>query len=411
MATSAPVEPEVDTPTPATPAVARKTGLGTIALLLAPLVLLIGVIALFVSTSGAGLNVAPAAPIETVQFGRTVLRPGQIELHLRNTSPEPITLAQINVNDAIWPFAISPERTIPRLGSAVVTLAYPWVEGEAYEIAVLSSNSIPLTVSIPVASTTREASAGTLWSFTLIGLYVGILPVLLGMLWLPALRRLRPGVLAFATAATVGLLLYLGFDATAEALEIAGTLSATYQGVGIVGIGIAGTWLLLDAIGRRQQNVGQTGEGQRHSLATVIAVGIGLHNLGEGLAIGAAYAIGEAALGTFLVIGFIIQNITEGFGIVVPVARDKPSLRSLALLGLIGGAPAIAGAWIGGLVHSQPMSVLFLAIGAGAVFQVAYKIGRELVWKDTPERQRPLAAFGGVLAGMLVLYVTGVVIK
>jgi ZIP family zinc transporter len=388
-----------------------KTGFGTIALLVAPLVLLIGVIALFVSTSGAGLNVAPAAPIETIQFARTVLRPGQIELHLRNTSPEPITLAQINVNDAIWPFAISPDRTIPRLGSAVVTLAYPWIEGEAYDIALLSSNSIPFSASIAVASTTRQASAGTLWSFTLIGLYVGILPVLLGMLWLPALRRVGPAVLAFATAATVGLLLYLGFDAAAEALEIAGTLSATYQGVGIVGIGFVGTWLLLDAIARRQRSVGQSEAGQRQSLATVIAVGIGLHNLGEGLAIGAAYAVGEAALGTFLVVGFIIQNITEGFGIIVPVARDKPSLRSLALLGLIGGGPAIAGAWIGGLVHSQPMSVLFLAIGAGAVFQVAYKIGRELVWKGTPERQRPLAAFAGVLTGMLVLYMTGVVIK
>ena len=393
------------------PAAVRKSGVSTLLLLLAPLLLLAGVIALFVTTSGAGLNVAPAAPIETVQFGRTILRPGQIELHLRNTSPEVVTLAQININDAIWPYTTSPSHTIPRLGSVVVTLDYPWIEGEAYEIALLSSNSIPFTTSIPVATATARASAGTLWSFTLIGLYVGILPVLLGMLWLPALRRVGPGVLSFVTAATVGLLLYLGLDAVVEALEMAGELSATYQGVGIVGIGIAGTWLLLDALSRRQRSVGQSETGQRRSLAMVIAVGIGLHNLGEGLAIGAAYAVGAAALGTFLVIGFIIQNITEGLGIVVPIARDKPSLRSLGVLGLIGGAPAIIGAWIGGLVHSQAFSVLFLAIGAGAVFQVAYEIGREMVWKGTPERQRPLAAFSGVLAGMLVLYLAGVVIK
>lgn len=400
-----------DANAPATPAVVRKSGFSTLLLLLAPLLLLVGVIALFVSTSGAGLNVAPAAPIETVQFGRTILRPGQIELHLRNTSPESVTLAQININDAIWPYAVSPSRTIPRLGSAVVTLDYPWIEGEAYEIALLSSNSIPFTTSIPVATATARASADTLWSFTLIGLYVGILPVLLGMLWLPALRRVGPGILSFVTAATVGLLLYLGLDAVAEALEMAKELTTTYQGVGIVGIGIAGTWLLLDALGRRQRSVGQSETGQRRSLAMVIAVGIGLHNLGEGLAIGAAYAVGAAALGTFLVIGFIIQNITEGLGIVVPIARDHPSLRSLGVLGLIGGAPAIIGAWIGGLVHSQAFSVLFLAIGAGAVFQVAYEIGREMVWKDTPRRQRPLAAFSGVLAGMLVLYLTGLVIK
>jgi zinc transporter ZupT len=401
--------PTASTPAPSTPA--RTSGLRTVVLLLVPLLLLVGVIALFVRTNGAGLNVAPAAPIETVQFGRTVLRPGRIELHVRNTSPEPITVAQVNINDAIWPFAASPDRTIPRLGSAVVALQYPWVEGEAYEISLLTSNAIPLNVSVPVATATAAASAGTLWSFTLIGLYVGILPVLLGMLWLPALQRLGPGTMLFLMAATVGLLLYLGLDATAEALEGAGEIGGAFQGVGLVGIGIVGTWLLLDAVGRRQRSVGRSEAGQRRALATVIAVGIGLHNLGEGLAIGAAYAVGAAALGTFLVVGFIIQNITEGLGIVVPVAKDRPQLRTLALLGLIGGAPAIVGAWVGGLVSSRPLSVLFLAIGAGAVFQVAYEIGREMVWKGGPAREKPLAVFGGVLAGMLVLYATGVVIK
>lgn len=383
----------------------------TLALMLGPLVLLALVIVLFVRTNGAGLNVAPAAPIETMQFGRTILRPGTIELHLRNTSPEAVTLAQVNINDAIWPYVISPDRTIPRLGSAVVTLEYPWIEGEAYDIALLSGNSVAFNASIEVAAETPSATARTLWSFTLIGLYVGILPVILGMLWLPALRQMGAGVMLFLTAATVGLLLYLGIDATSEALELAGELGGAFQGVGIVGIGIVGTWLLLDAISRRQRSVGRDEAGQRRALATVVAVGIGLHNLGEGLAIGAAYAVGAAALGTFLVVGFIIQNITEGLGIVVPIAKDKPSLRTLAILGLISGAPAIVGAWIGGLVSSKPLSVLFLAIGAGAVFQVAYEIGRNMVWNDSPARARPLAAFGGVLTGMLVLYITGVVIK
>ena len=389
----------------------RRVGLSTLALLLAPVLLLVGVIALFVSTSGAGLNVAPAAPIETVQFGRTVLRPGQIELHLRNTSAAPVTVAQVNINDAIWPYAAAPGRTIPRLGTTVVTLDYPWVEGEAYEIALLSSNSIPFTVSIPVATTTARASAGTLWSFTLIGLYVGILPVLLGMLWLPALKRVGAGALMFVTAATVGLLLYLGLDATAEALEMAAALSATYQGVGIVGIGIAGTWLLLDAISRRQRSVGQSEAGQRRSLATVIAVGIGLHNLGEGLAIGAAYAVGAVALGTFLVVGFIIQNITEG-------ARDRRPGRSRQTAAPLAGAarPRRWGAgrrWgVGGGPRALAGVVRPLSRHRrGAVLQVAYEIGREMVWKNTPGHQRPLTAFGGVLAGMLVLYVTGAVIK
>ena len=202
----------------------------------------------------------------------------------------------------------------------------------------------------------------------------------------------------------------VGEDGT-EALEIGSTLSDAFQGTGIVGIGIAGTFLLLDAISSRQRSIGRSEAGQRMTFATMIAVGIGLHNLGEGLAIGAAYAVGAAALGTFLVVGFILQNITEGLGIIVPILRDRPKLRSLALLGLIGGGPAIAGTWIGGLVYSQPLSVLFLAIGAGAVFQVAYEIGKQMIWKDSAKRQMPLEVFGGIVTGMLILYITGVAIK
>ncbi len=388
-----------------------RSALTTLPRLLAPILLLAGVIALFMLTNGAGLNVTPAAPIESVQFGRTVLRPGRIEVHLRNTSPDRITIAQVAINEALWPHAVSPGPIVPRLGSAVVTLEYPWVHGEAYEITLHSGNSILFATSIPVAATTAGVSANTLGSFSLIGLYVGIVPVVLGMFWLPALARLRPRGMTFLMSGTVGLLLYLGIDATTEALELGGELGAPFQGAGIVGIGILGTILLLGAIGRGQMNPERAEAAHRMSLATMIAVGIGLHNLGEGLAIGAAYAVGAAALGTFLVIGFIIQNITEGLGIVVPISRDRPALRSLALLALVGGGPAILGAWIGGLVYSRPLSVLFLAIGAGAVFQVAYQIGRESIWNRGVEPQRPWVAFAGVLAGMLMLYLTGVVIK
>jgi zinc transporter ZupT len=262
-----------------------------------------------------------------------------------------------------------------------------------------------------VATVTASVSAGTLWSFSLIGLYVGILPVVLGMFWLPVLARLGERGMVFLMAATVGLLLYLGIDATTEALEVGAGLGAPFQRTGIIGIGIVGTFLLLDAVARRPVAAGRGEAGQRMSLAVMIAVGIGLHNFGEGLAIGAAYAVGAAALGTFLVIGFIIQNITEGLGIIVPISRDRPTVRALAVLALVGGGPAIIGVWVGGFVYSQPLSVLFLAIGAGAVFQVAYEIGRRMIWHGSAERRKPWAAFAGVLTGMLMLYLTGVVIK
>ncbi len=380
-------------------------------LLLVPVLLLAAVIALFALTDGAGLNVRPAAPTEAIQFESTVLRPGVIELHIRNTGPVEITITQINVNDAIWPFTMSPSDRIPRLAGAVVALEYPWVEGEPYQITLFSGSSIAFSTEIGVAATTRTISGGTLLSFTLIGLYVGILPVLLGMVWLPALRLLGRRTMLLLMAGTVGLLVYLGIETITEAVEQAGALDGPLQGFGIAGIGLIGTVFLLDAVGRRQLMAERSDSQRRMTLATMIAVGIGLHNLGEGLAIGAAYSVGAAALGAFLVIGFIIQNLTEGLGIVVPLARDRPSLRALVALGLVGGGPAIAGTWIGGLYSSPILSVLFLGIGAGAVLQVAYQIGRNLVWRTEERRQMPVTAFVGALAGMLVLYLTGLLVK
>jgi zinc transporter ZupT len=176
----------------------------------------------------------------------------------------------------------------------------------------------------------------------------------------------------FLMSATVGLLIYLGIDATTEALEAGSELSGAIQGIGIVTVGITGTVLLLDAINRRQISIAPSETERRMALATMIAVGIGFHNLGEGLAIGAAYAVGAAALGTFLVVGFILQNITEGLGIIVPILRDRPRLRLLALLGLVEMLPP-SSAWVGGLSIRNPLGVPAIARGG---FQVAYEIGR-----------------------------------
>ncbi len=386
-------------------------GLGkTIGMFIIPLILLAGVIALFFYTNGAGLQVEPAAPIEALTFERTVLRPGEIELYVRNTGPEPLTLAQVIINDAVWPFTASPATTLPRLGEATLLLRYPWVEAEMYTIKFFSSSAIPFETVIDVATTTATTDNRTLLSFTLIGLYVGVIPVFLGMFWLPALRRLGPQAMMFLMALTAGLLLFLGIDATAEALEQAREIGTPFQGIGLAGLGIVVTFLLLDAIARHQATIGRKESDQRLAVAFMIAIGMGLHNLGEGLAIGAAFSVGAAALGTFLVVGFILQNITEGLGIIAPIARDQPSFSHLLWMGLIGGGPAIIGAWIGGLSYSQPLSVLFLAIGAGAVFEVAYEIGK-LIQKDSTKHPKPLTIFAGVTAGMLMLYVTGLLIK
>jgi zinc transporter ZupT len=396
--------------TPIGPAARRSLNTRTLGLFLLPVVLLMGVIALFLYTNGAGLHAEPAAPIESLSFERTVLRPGVIEFHVRNVSPQTLSLSTVSINDAVWPFTVEPSFTLPRLGQAVVILQYPWVKGEAYGITLFSTNAVGFETEIPVAAETATPTSNTLWSFTLIGLYVGVIPVLLGICWFPAFRLAGPRLFIFLMALTAGLLIYLGIDATQEALEIAAEVGGPFQGVGLVGIGIVVTFMLLDAITRWQMGVGRSESAQRLALAYMISIGIGLHNLGEGLAIGAAYSVGAAALGTFLVIGFIIQNITEGLGIIAPVVKDRPSLGSLAWLGLIGGGPAILGAWLGGLTYSQPLAVLFLAVGAGAVFEVAYEVGK-LIQTRSQKAPMPLTVFAGVTAGMLMLYVTGFFIK
>jgi len=381
----------------------------TLILLLLPIILLAGVIVLFLSTGG-GLDLESAAPVENLSIERYHLERDMIELHVRNTGPEEITIAQVVVNEAIMPFTIAPNTSIPRLGRAVIHIPYPWSYGEAYGINIFSANAVGFGVDIPVAFETPEPDAATFWGFTLIGLYVGVIPVFLGIFWFPALRTLGRRTMTFLMAATAGLLIFLGLDTLAEALEFAAEVPASFQGIGLIGIGAVATFLLLDAISKGQVNASGDESQRRLSIAFIIAVGIGFHNLGEGLAIGAAYNVGEIALGTFLVVGFIIQNITEGLGIIAPVLRDRPGVRNLAIMGLIGGAPAILGAWIGGYTPSPFLAVLFLAIGAGAIFQVIYEIGK-LIQKDTQREAMPMTVFSGVLTGMMLLWVTGLLIK
>ena len=380
----------------------------TFVLLLLPILLLAGVILLFLNTGG-GLDLRAPAPIENLTVERYHLEPGHIELHVQNTGPEAMTIASVIINDAVMPFEVTPNATIPRLGRANISVEYAWSEGEAYGVRVFTSNAIPFDVDIPVAFPTPEPEAKTFWSFTLIGLYVGVIPIFLGIFWLPALRTLGKKWMTFLMALTTGLLIYLGLDTLNEALEQAAELPATYQGIGLIGIGAVATYMLLELIDN-PKSADRSESSQRLSIAWRIALGIGIHNLGEGLAIGAAYNVGEIALGTFLVVGFIIQNITEGLGIIAPILKDRPTLGQLALLGLVGGAPAIVGAWIGGYTPSPFLAVLFLAIGTGAIFQVAVEIAK-LIQKDTVKQPMPGYVFSGVLIGMMMLWVTGIFIK
>ena len=391
------------------PPTTKRFTFRTFVLLLIPVILLAGVIALFLYTGG-GLRLDSPAPVENLDVEKYILKRNNIDLYIRNTGPEELTIASVIINEAVMPFEVMPSSTIPRLGRAQIHINYAWTHGEAYGITIFTSNSIPFAVDIPVAFETPQPSGRTFWGFTLIGLYVGVIPVFLGIFWFPALRQLGRRTMTFLMAATAGLLIFLGLDTIAEALEVAAEVPSAFQGIGLIGIGAVATFLLLDGISKSQTEIKGSESERRLAVAFMIAVGIGFHNLGEGLAIGAAYSVGEIALGTFLVVGFIIQNITEGLGIIAPVLRDRPTIGRLALMGLIGGGPAIIGAWIGGYTPSPFLGVLFLAIGTGAIFEVVYEIAK-LIQKDTARESMPMTVFSGVLTGMLLLWVTGLLIK
>ncbi|HEY6731612.1 MAG TPA: ZIP family metal transporter [Solirubrobacterales bacterium] len=389
-------------------------GLPAWALGLIPLALIVVAIGGFALLGGPGLGDRSGPPVEDVAVERTVLRPGEIELTLRNDGPDPVEVAQVAVNDAYAPFVAEGGREIGRLGSTTLRVEYPWIEGEAYEIFVLTSAGGTVEASIPVAAETPENDVSFFALMALLGIYVGVIPVSLGMLWLPFLRRLGQGWMGALIAFTVGLLAFLAIDAGLEGLEIAAAAPTAFGGTGLVFVGglvaylvLAGVDAYLGQRSRAAQGAGSGATGAAY-LALLVAIGIGLHNLGEGLAIGSAYASGALALGAFLVVGFAIHNTTEGLAIVAPLRDGRPSLGRLLGLGLIAGAPAILGAWIGAAAFDPSLAALLFGVGVGAIARVIVQIAP--VMRDEEGRLLYPVSVAGILAGIAVMYLTGLLV-
>jgi zinc transporter ZupT len=322
-----------------------------------------------------------------------------------NGGPEPVTVAQVMVDDAVWSHDVIGDRSIQRLERREIRIPYPWVEGEPHHVALVTSTGLTFGHDVAVATQTPTIGTRYLWTFALLGIYVGVIPVFLGLLWLPFLRGIGQRWLDFFLSLTVGLLVFLGVDALVESVETAALVPGAFQGGALVLMGVLGAPLLLAAIGRWRAR--EAASRTPLYVASLIALGIGLHNLGEGLVIGTAYSTGEIALGTFLVIGFLLHNTTEGLGIVAPLAASAPRMRELAVLGAIAGVPTIAGAWIGGFTYSPILTTLFFAIGAGAIIQVIWELWKLFARRPDGGLTRPLNAVG-LLTGMLIMYVTGV---
>lgn len=377
-----------------------------------PLILLIVLLWAFVKYGPLGVFKADVPPIEKLEIQRVVFTPERIDLEIFNDGPEPVTVAQLVVNEIIWKFEMSPDKTLDPLESGVVSMAYPWTDGDPIAFTLISSDGVTFSHEVGVSFLTPTVDSTYLRTFVLLGIYVGVIPVLLGLIWFPFLRRLKGKGYSFLLSLTIGLLLFLGFDTLAESIELIGQLPDAFNGVGLLTIGFILSILILGAVSYKTEfHIARLGDNFKALIwAYLIALGIGLHNLGEGLAIGSAYALGEIALGSTLVIGFMVHNVTEGVAIVSPLTHGavkiKKFLGHLLLMGLLAGAPTILGSLIGGFAYSPVYGVLFLAIGAGAIFDVTFDILHYMAkgrWTSIFTVTNVL----GFLAGLLVMYATG----
>ncbi|MGB2714858.1 MAG: hypothetical protein WBC51_11795 [Vicinamibacterales bacterium] len=398
----------------ATPVARRRGSVPRWVVALFPLALLAGLITVILRTGVPGIEPPEGAPpIERLVIERASLDAHGIQLAVLNDGPDPVTIAQVTVDDAYWAFTAQGGQTLKHLGRMTIAIPYPWVAGEAHLVKLVTSTGTTFEHEIAVAVETPRADGRHLLAFTLVGVYVGVIPVALGLLWFPLVSRLGRTGIDVLLALTIGLLVFLFVDTAHEGIEAASTLPGSYQGAALFFGAAALAYLALESFGAwlrarrsRAKQVGSPGS----VLALLIATGIGLHNFGEGLAIGAAFALGEAALGTLLLIGFTLHNTTEGLAIIAPIAKERPSLGALVKLGLIGGLPTIAGAWAGGLVYSPVLAVLFLGLGAGAIAQVVWQIGRQVGTGSFAERFASAPILSGLIAGFVIMLATGMLV-
>ena len=384
---------------------------------LLPLILLAVIVGLFVATNPfAGFQAGQPLPDLTVT---NVELPNEeiMILHVTNNGPEPATISQVLVNDAYWNYKVmqggQEVQTLGPRESARVIIPYHWTTGWDFEVALVLEDGATVHHTIVAAAETPGFSLDVLWTLAVIGLFVGVIPVALGMLWFPFIQAMSDRWLHAVLAFAAGVLAFLAFDAGFEAFEIAERVPGFLDGRVLVVLGIVGALLLVQSVSSWREGRAAAGDTRASSglwLAYLVALGIGLHNLAEGLAIGSAFALGQVSLGAFLVIGFMLHNVTEGPAVVAPVARDeRPAAWHFGALGLLAGAPVIFGGWIGGLAYSPTLGALFLAIGVGAILQVIWELTK-LVRRDGGQAASALnlLALGG---GLVIMYVTDIFVS
>ena len=500
----------------------KRKKIASLFLAITPLIILACMIYFLSSPYGQNL-INTGVPLPEVTIEKVEFHENQVVAFIRNTGPEQVTISQADINDRIQSAAIEPSQVLPRLSEAKVIIPFFWNTAEPYEVGITTSDGTRFSKIIEAAAPAPIPNVNQFSVFAMLGIFVGVIPVLIGLAWYPFLRKITRNQYNFFLSLTAGLLVFLGIDAFLESNEIAANnLAAIFNGQLLIPVVIIATFLglfyLSEYFGKRAESklsyeYENEKEGKKEEIATrhidtqnnslessdkpvseprlatislpnqlsndiinltqqeqekeaeektkkkeeqlarfidkreiikpltlslMVAIGIGLHNFGEGLAIGAAVLLGEIALSTFLIIGFTIHNTTEGLAIVAPLAKTgRLMIRRLIAMGLIAGVPTILGTWIGGFVYSPLASIIFLSVGAGAIFQVVYALAvwmsksikqssktnntesREFGEKSVKSRMRLLsfhekspsaAIIAGFIIGLLIMYITGLLV-
>ena len=381
---------------------------------LIPFVLII-VLAVYIFGPGSDL-LDFGTPLPEITMEKIDFVDSEIHVIVRNTGPIPIEVVMADINDRIQPAAVEPDGFLDRYETALVRIPFEWNEAEPYIVGLTIEDGTRFEKKVESATPALKLNLELFGLFAVIGTYVGIIPVMIGLLWLPFIRRISKSKYHFFLALTVGLLLFLGIDAIEEAIDVSNeNLAGSFNGVLLTATVVVISFIGLYYAGQKLIDRADSSKLTKPvAIALMIAIGIGLHNFGEGLAIGAAVGLGSIAFSTFLIVGFALHNTTEGIAIAGPLSKDK-SLSKKSLItklvgfGLIAGSPAIFGAWIGGFSYSPFSSVIFLAIGAGAIFQVIVVILR-LIREEGDKNLSGSSVVAGVAIGMLVMYLTSILV-